>query len=1652
MHTVYPSYVSNESHGLFAQTVNWLRNRNRLHCPQFSWVKAAAQESQAAKAINYAQASAYGFSPVKPPCRNQAPASPKEHGMRPPIDDDADAGARAASLEAGATTVLGGSSNSPEPNYDRGLCVFGFATADGKLPSLSDPTHYHSRQDPHSPLPTDIPGPQNSHGPYHEHSPQHFLSQRTRTHIQPRVRCRTVTDNPEIAQLSDDVGVDMDVGVGVTAAEIADANWSGATPVGSRAGAAHVRTRQSYMGPTPRLRTEMPYPGSYTAAAAPIPSQALCGRKHSHATPLQLPQAGSSAAVQGSAIAREAAAAAGAASLSRDPPSAASSTPIAAKGPSASGLSAAIRAANSLDELVALYDVQPEAFRSGHVSAALVRLPHAAGLRRTRTPRLREPRHEALLQQLLARFEIHRAAGEYGTRDLSSCAWVLGTLGRRDCGAVVSELAAHMLALRQQYLRQREAKATKVRVAAPEWVEGLRNEQSVALASKLGRGWKGDGQPSGEVSPLLMGTTTRCDATASPGAMPVAYGAYMPVIPVTAVAVPPGRASDCTPLDLSNMALGMAKAGVTSPHLWKALAAAAAAKKLRGFGTQETANFAWSLAQAHREFRRSEVGTGPNADRALEAVGAGADAGAGVAAGLSATDARRKDYIEDQWQGFVPWPGSCGGAVVAPGAARVLHPSWLPWARDFIEEILAPRVRCMLRFYTTQQAANAAWALAALGHADSRTLVAVAAIASASAEGSMRAATGQVAVATAVEERICAATGPAATSRMVMAAADRPAQKGQLLTPQGVCMFVWAMATMLSTMRSNGEGTAGISSTSSSSSGSTNTNSCCSSASTCTQADSIRVGSQRNSVEHITGFNATTHPDDTRHDKGPKQSISGSRYSLPPPPSSVPPLPDPPPEPPPLLPPRQTRPSTAIHPRALLALTRVAAANITRFSAQGLSNLMWGLGVLGFQSSRELRQLTAREALLRLAELKPLSVATLLEDWARARRHHPELFAAAAPMVTAKLYDGGCSPGSDIQPRTLARLLRAYGAVGHVNRRLFQAAAATLVPMRANALGHGGVGGTLQGTAVSAPLDELDPGELYQLVCAYGRVGVHAPQLMDEVLARLAPVLTAMSRGDGGGSGGSDIRPPPRAAGRLLCGLAVLGHRPAAIVMHGAHVDGVSTIAGATAVAAMTAFRVLRRSVLTGMCVMTSRHALAAIWALVRLRAAGAPEVLRLSQLLVRRAAPAADSLAVGLAAVARTPAVSGNPVLLTRFVWVLGRGAAAADADAKRLRATDTDAATAEAEAASAVFVELSGGLLAVAAALLGEEEEDKTDGMGAVTLHGDVLVALSEAIATILARKTRAGATADKDAAIPALQLYDRLYTCFLVLVGLALRRYGTSAAPQQSPGQLTARALADLVHAVYDSDVAATHPAMRVAAARQVLFRLQAVTLHNTGMATGPGIPAHRGRSYTRQSQWPHVQSRRHQQLPPKLSVEELAHLLAAAARMELFDHPRAQPTLREAARALMAQSAPSGIGIAIADDGGVAVGGQDPHNAPLIPVGLAALQKLIRHCWLPDDGNMENCANDASPSSGGGSDCSGRQPMSQDACLANISYGPNLRGSEAGTAAAMAAAISSGRTLRRTLYRWGTRQAQPLLPWLCPEIRALVLKASRADGAE
>ncbi|EFJ42340.1 hypothetical protein VOLCADRAFT_97614 [Volvox carteri f. nagariensis] len=1032
-----------------------------------------------------------------------------------------------------------------------------------------------------------------------------------------------------------------------------------------------------------------------------------------------------------------------------------------------------------------------------------------AGLRRTRTPRLTHPRHEALLQRLLERFEAFRSAGRAATA---------------------------------------------------------------------------------EVAPL------------------------------------PGRASDCTALDLSNMALGMAKSGVTSPVLWEGLTEAAAARRLRDFGTQETANLAWCLAQAHRDFCRREAAAVCGSDVAggcrTSAVAntAAADHHYGIVGVVEGVDA--------QCRVFVPWPGA-PSSPPPPSAARALHPAWLPWAGAFVEAVLAPRIRCMLRFYTNQQAANAAWALAALGHADCRTLDAVAAVAEASA-------------ATAVP----------------------------LAAPQ----------------------------------------------------------------------------------------------------------PQPPTSP-------ASRSSTAIHPKALVALTRVACAQTDRFSAQGLSNLMWGLGVLGFRSPRELRHLAAREALLRLPELQPLGLATLLEDWARARRYHPALFATAAQLAVTQLQnrdnmDGG--GGGFFQPRTLARLLRACGAVGHANRRLFLAAAEVLAPAQANA----GVRQRRVGGSAAAPLDELSPGELYQLAVAYGRVGVHAPRLMDELLARLAPVLQAAEEDPHGNS------PPllPRSAGRLLCALAVLEHRPAALtawrLLNGetnssADNNGGATAAAAAAAAAAVTFRKLGRSVLTGLSLMTSRQALTAVWALVRLRAAGAPAVMRLVYLLVRRAAPSADGLAAGLVAVARTPSVSGNPQTMARFVWVLGRGATAAAADAQRHRRTsvsvdrvdgcrdaadagapamaaaasvDTeDAEDAEARGVTAVFVALSQGLLAVAEVLLAAGQQGDGEGAeeGPPPAGGEALVALAEALAGVLVvaqAPTTVGGGANGSSTQPAMPqwLYDELRLCFVAVADTALRSCSGAAGPR--PSRLAARDLAALVHALYDSGAAAGRPDMRVAAARQVLYRLQAAVPSANGAASAAGseatspTPHGGGDRYTQRqprrfSQPPRNHRRLEQQRPrqrgpalklppppPRLSPDDLARLLAAAARLELFEHPLAQPLLAEAVHTLMRSTPAAAAG---ADDGGAASYEHVTAMAaaaagPLgYPAGLAALQELVRHC---------RCQYDDVEADGEG------RCGDQSAATAPVQ--------DVRMAGAAAVSSSKGRALRHTLYGWAARQALPLLPWLCEGTRALI----------
>lgn len=55
-----------------------------------------------------------------------------------------------------------------------------------------------------------------------------------------------------------------------------------------------------------------------------------------------------------------------------------------------------------------------------------------------------------------------------------------------------------------------------------------------------------------------------------------------------------------------------------------------------------------------------------------------------------------------------------------------------------------------------------------------------------------------------------------------------------------------------------------------------------------------------------------------------------------------------------------------------------------RFSAQGLSNLLWGLSHFRVRD-QELLSLLAREAVYKMDEFKPLGLATLLSSWATAR-------------------------------------------------------------------------------------------------------------------------------------------------------------------------------------------------------------------------------------------------------------------------------------------------------------------------------------------------------------------------------------------------------------------------------------------------------------------------------------------------------------------------------------------------------------------------------------------------------------------------------------------------------------------------------------------
>ncbi|KAG2452851.1 hypothetical protein HYH02_002196 [Chlamydomonas schloesseri] len=1073
-------------------------------------------------------------------------------------------------------------------------------------------------------------------------------------------------------------------------------------------------------------------------------------------------------------------------------------------------LSAAIHGAASWDEMAGLYERVTQhggGFMSGHVSAALARLPHLSGASPaspgaaavasvvTNGHRLHHShlngvavaalpgaavplavngssgsgsgitsssttmtsssssgngsssiasqslhgsgysRHEALLAALLADFRAHMEAGAYGSRELSSCAWVLGRLGRRERAGLVEELVSRMLP------------------AATTAAAGREEEQQQE---------EEDGMPNHADGVQVVGA-----AGQAPGASS---------LPMTV-------------LDLSNAALGMARVGVTRLELWQRLAAAAA-PRLRQFGTQELANLAWSFAQAHR-----------------------------AAARLEPTSSRHapKQQAEDEHLS--------AASGLSPTPPHAHHPKWAPWLQPFVEEVVADRAQRVLRRCTAQEAANLAWALATLGHADARTVQVVA------VEAEARTAS---------------------------------------LTPQAVSMMAWALATMVARMSGDGNTSHTRDSVQDSSS-----NEPCS-------ADG---GNQGKSVG-------------TAKQPSPAEQASIAR---------------------------------AAASKAATALAGVAKGRIWCYSAQGLSNLLWALRGLGCPARKSLLTAAAREAVVRLQDqLSPLGLATLLGEWAAAGLYHPGLFAAAAPLASERL--------ADFRPATLVRLLTAFGAAGCCERQLFLSAADMLLGS-----GSKGVDAAAAWRAPSGrPLDGLSRGECFQLVCAYGQVGVHVPQLVDAALERMAvrPLTSKQPPSTTQPGQQPDVLElPPRTACRLAAALALLGHRPA-YEAAAALGDG-----GAGSPAAGQALRGvmlgLRRSLLPALPALEPMAAVTAVWALMRLELAGPAAAVRLGELLVRRcgSAPSAaaaaptgggwvaggsavrGALAAAVAALTRTAAASGDGRALARLVWVLGRGAAAALQQQKQLDSGPADARPrlngADPQQAAGAARELSSGLVAAVMVLVEERPEALVRApetlAAAATALSDVLAAATPSASPTARARSWGGAAASASASGPAVP-YDDLREALVELCETALRRAGAaSAAPahgsvaawrgaqqqrlqlqarqqlhQQQPQQaLSGSCLAEVAQAVCASGLAEQEPLLRQALARAVARALTSQVEAAAGRAAAARTAA-----------------------PADVRVGDVAALLAAAARLQLLGQPSALPVLRAATQLLVAAGSAAG----------------------------------------------------------------------------------------------------------------------------------------------
>lgn len=513
-------------------------------------------------------------------------------------------------------------------------------------------------------------------------------------------------------------------------------------------------------------------------------------------------------------------------------------------------LHVAIKSAASLEQLAQLH-----AARGGHfghpleVAAALGRLPHTHEAQQLGQSQPLPLRHVPLLDSLLADFEHYRQLGRYGSREVSSCVWVLGKLLRRQ--GYARQLVAELLVLPPPP----QAPPHGSSIGGP--AGGARPADGGRAAAPAGDGGGALGGAPGLVACTCgshrvdwdrprpcsctggarpgssLPATAAAGVTLDQGAAPcsssrcVAGTAAQPAADAAAAASvahlaaaaahagdwgpggpssrhrPRGHGGSApapNPTDLANIAHGLARLAIPDPRLWQAVAEAAL-PQLASFQPQELASLLWGLAHALRLSRysgRLPLGAcssdggeeQPSSGKAAEPqVGAGARRSAPKAAWP-----KHRDGLRLRLRASNGWAAGPAGQAAASAAAAGGLQRW-GWVAAFVSHAAAAVAAC-LPALSSQQLANTSWALATLAShgrplgvaVEPPVLLALASDVARRRQGLSPAAVSQVAWALGVLQ-----PPPPAAQVAASALAYNAVRCGRRFTPQGLSNTVWGL-------------------------------------------------------------------------------------------------------------------------------------------------------------------------------------------------------------------------------------------------------------------------------------------------------------------------------------------------------------------------------------------------------------------------------------------------------------------------------------------------------------------------------------------------------------------------------------------------------------------------------------------------------------------------------------------------------------------------------------------------------------------------------------------------------------------------------------------------------------------------------------------